>query len=163
VSHAIERLSGELARLGATSELLSSNLDVRLDGLPRSGQAEPDDRGVAVWFWLKKKPLCLACDKWDRVADNVAAIAQHIDALRRIDRYGVGSIEQAFAGYVALPASATEWWVILGVPPHATLDEVNRRFKELARTNHPDVGGNVDEFQRISEARRAASQVLGGR
>jgi len=163
VSQALERLSAELARLGATSELLSSNLDVRLDGLPRSGQAEPDDRGVAVWFWLKKKPLCLACDKWDRVADNVAAIAQHIDALRRIDRYGVGSIEQAFAGYVALPAKATDWWVILGVSANATLDEVNSRFKELARINHPDAGGNLAEFQRISEARQAASAALGRR
>jgi hypothetical protein len=161
VSQAIDRLSGELHRLGAASELLSTNLDLRLDGLPRSGQAEPSDSGAAVWFWLKKKPLCLACDRWDRVADNIAALAQHIDALRRIDRYGVGSIEQAFAGYVALPAKASDWWVILGVSPNATIDEVNSRFKELARTNHPDVGGNVDEFQRISAARRAAAEALG--
>jgi hypothetical protein len=161
VAQAIPRLSGELARLGATSELLSTDLDVRIDGLPRSGQAEPADVGAAVWFWLKKKPLCLACDKWDRVADNIAALANHIDALRRIERYGVGSIEQAFAGYVALPAKASDWWVILGVSPNATIDEVNSRFKELARTNHPDVGGNVDEFQRISAARRAAAEALG--
>jgi hypothetical protein len=161
VATAMGRLIGQLARLGAKSELLSTNLDIRLDGLPRSGQAEPEDRGAAVWFWLKKKPLCLACDKWDRVADNIGAIAHHIDALRRIDRYGVGSIEQAFAGYVALPPKATEWWVILGVRPDASLDEVNARFRELARANHPDAGGNVAEFQRLTEARRAAAEVLG--
>jgi hypothetical protein len=160
VGQALGRLADELRLLGATSELISTNLNVRLDGLPRSGQGEPEDQGAALWFWLKKKPLCLACDKWDRVADNIAALAEHIDALRRIDRYGVGSVEQAFAGYVALPAKATDWWVILGVSPNATLDEVNGRFKELARTNHPDTGGNLEEFQRISEARRAAAQAL---
>jgi hypothetical protein len=34
------------------------------------------------------------------VADNIAAIAAHIDAIRRQDRYGVGTLDQAFAGYV---------------------------------------------------------------
>jgi hypothetical protein len=161
VAQAIVRLSVELSRLRATSELLSTNVELRIDGLPRSGLADPMDPGAAVWFWLKKKPLCLACDKWFRVADNIAALAMHIDALRRIDRYGVGSIKQAFAGYVALPAKASDWWVILGVSPNATIDEVNSRFKELARTNHPDAGGNLDEFQRISAARRAATEALG--
>jgi curved DNA-binding protein CbpA len=64
---------------------------------------------------------------------------------------------------VALASKATDWWVILGVAPNATLDEVNSRFKELARINHPDVGGNLAEFQRISEARHAASAALGRR
>ena len=109
VAQAIDRLSGELYRLGARHELLSTNLDIRLDGLPRSGQAEPEDRGAAVWFRLKDNPRCLACDRWDRVADNIAALAHHIDAMRRMDRYGVGNLEQAFAGYVALPAKATDW------------------------------------------------------
>jgi hypothetical protein len=56
-----------------------------------------------VYFKLHGKDRVLACDKWDRVADNIAAIAAHIDAIRRQDRYGVGTIDQAFAGYSALP------------------------------------------------------------
>jgi hypothetical protein len=86
VADAVTRLAGELARLHATEEVLSTNVAVRLDGLPRSGEPEPGDPGAAVYFTLRTAERCLACDKWDRVADNIAAIAQHIDALRRIDR-----------------------------------------------------------------------------
>jgi len=160
VADAIQRLTGELDRLGATSEVLSSNVAIRLDGLPRSGQPEPDDPGAAVYFRLSGKPRCLACDRWDRVADNIAAVAQHIDALRRIDRYGVGTMEQAFAGYAALPPSTQDWWLILGVAPTATLAQVDDAFKALARRHHPDVGGSHDMMARLSEARAIAKQVL---
>jgi len=162
VSDAIRRLSGELLRLGALDEILSTNVSVRLDGLPRSGQPEPNDPGAAVYFTLKKKALCLACDKWDRVADNIAAIAQHIDALRRIDRYGVGSLDQAFAGYAQLPpaASGEEWWVVLQLSPDATLDQVEEAFRKIARTAHPDVGGSHDWMSALTEARDRARRSL---
>ena len=160
VSDAIQRLTGELDRLGAKSEVLSSNVSLRLDGLPRSGQTEPDDPGAAVYFRLLVKPRCLACDRWDRVADNIAAIAQHIDALRRIDRYGVGTMEQAFAGYAALPPSAEEWWTVLGIKSDATLTQMEDAFKRLAKMQHPDVGGSHDQMTRLTAAREAARRIL---
>ena len=163
VADAITRLSGELARLGATHEILSTNIPVRLDGMARSGQPEPDDRGVAVYFRLKGKPRALACDRWDRTADNIAAVAQHIDALRRIDRYGVGTMEQAFAGYAALPPASVEWWLVLGLDQSATLEDVELAFKRLARTHHPDLeGGSHDEMARLSAAREVARIALKG-
>ena len=155
---AIQRLSGELDRLRATQELVSSNVALRLDGLPRSGQSEPDDPGAAVYFQLNSKPRCLACDRWDRVADNIAAIAQHIDALRRIDRYGVGTMEQAFAGYAALPPGAEDWWLVLGIKPDATLQEVEQAFRRLAKDAHPDVGGSHDQMAKLTEARAIAKE-----
>lgn len=153
VSDAIGRLSRELMSLGATGEILSTNVATRLDGLPRSNQPEPSDPGAAVYFKLKKQDRCLACDTWDRTADNIAAIAQHIDALRRIERYGVGTMDQAFAGYAALPAGASEWWVILGVEPSATLEDVELAFKTLARQHHPDAGDSSDTMARLTAAR----------
>ncbi len=162
VSDAIKRLSGELIRLGATGEVLSTNVSVRLDGLPRSGQPEPSDPGAAVYFKLNGQDRCLACDKWDRVADNIAAIAQHIDALRRIDRYGVGTLEQAFAGYAQLPEkAASEWWSVLGVSPDSELDDVEAAFKELARTLHPDAGGLHEAMATLTAARAQARRALG--
>ena len=160
VADAIARLSGELARLGATYEILSTNVAVRLDGLPRSGQPGPDDPGAAVYFRLRGKPRALACDRWDRVADNIAAIAQHIDALRRIERYGVGTMDQAFAGYAALPPSAEEWWLVLGLDSSATLEDVELAFKRLAREHHPDVGGSQHMMARLSEAREIARRTF---
>ncbi|MGH7730015.1 MAG: J domain-containing protein, partial [Candidatus Eiseniibacteriota bacterium] len=124
VGDATARLAAELHRLGARDELLSTNLRLRLDGLPRSDTGEPVDPGAAVYFRLKGAPRCLACDRWARVADNVAALAHHIEALRAIERYGVGTTEQAFAGYAALAPSTDEWWLVLGVARAATLDDV---------------------------------------
>jgi len=86
VADARNRLDLELQRLGARDVLLSTNVQVRLDGLPRSGQNEPADPGAAVYFTLKGKPRCLACDRWSRVADNIAAIAAHVYAIRAVDR-----------------------------------------------------------------------------
>lgn len=160
VAEALKRLSRELRLLGATAETLSTNVAIRLDGLPYRNQKEPDDVGAAVYFKLKNEDRCLACDRWTRVADNIAALAQHIDALRRIERYGVGTIEQAFRGYAALPPAVTEWWIILGVSPNATLDQVDAKFKELAGTAHPDRGGTHEQMARLSEARQAARKTL---
>jgi hypothetical protein len=167
VAVAIDRLAGELRRLGIDGIddfLLSSNMPVRLDGLPRSGQAEPTDPGVAVYFRLHGQDRCLACDRWDRVADNIAAIAAHVSAIRAVDRYGVGTLDQAFAGYAALPAPATpdEWWRVLGVAPTASPDEVDAAFKARAREAHPDVGGSHDEMARLSAARDAARKAAQG-
>lgn len=159
VFDAIKRLSAEVDRLGATNEILSTNVETRLDGLPRSNQPEPMDGGAALYFRLKGAPRCLACDKWNRVADNIAAIAQHIDALRRIDRYGVGTLEQAFAGYAALPPKADPWDV-LGVPRTATRNQILDAHRSLATQHHPDKGGTDEQMARINAARDEALRVL---
>jgi len=158
---ALERLERELRLLTAVDEILSTNLRVGLNGMPRSGQAEPADPGAAVYFQLDGQATCLACDRWDRVADNVAAIAQHIDALRRIDRYGVGTRDQAFAGYAQLGPAPVEWWLLLEVKPSATLDEVDESFRRLSKIHHPDAGGGGDYMAKLSEARAAARRALG--
>lgn len=159
---ALDRLDAELSRLGATDEILSSNLPVGIRGVPLGNRAEPTDPGAAVYVKLNGKPLVFACDKWDRVADNIAAIAQHIDALRRIERYGVGRVEQAFAGYKALPPSAEDWRIVLGVGEYATIEQVDAAFLEKAKSAHPDVGGSHEEMSRLTAARDLARQVLRG-
>jgi len=163
VAAARKRLEGELDRLNASEVVLSTNIALRLDGLPRSGQGEPSDPGVAVYFRLLGKPRTLACDRWDRVADNMAAIAGHVAAIRAVDRYGVGTLEQAFAGYAALPASTEEWWLVLGVEPNATIEEVEEAFRDLAKRHHPDAGGAPGEMARLTAAREAARRALGVR
>lgn len=143
IADALARLHSELRRLGARNEILSSNVELRLDGLPRSDRRAPADPGVACYFTLDTQPLVLACDRWDRVADNIAAIALHIDAMRGMDRWGVGSLGQAFAGYAALPPAA-DWRVILGLNGAITPELIEARFRELARAAHPDAGGTGD-------------------
>lgn len=157
---ATRRLQGELDRLGAVKAILSTNVELRLDGTPRADRRDPGDVGAAVYFELLGKPLCLACDKWDRVADNIAALAQHIDALRRIERYGVGRLEQAFAGYAALPPTAEDWAIVLGVKPTATREEIQSAHRKLASEHHPDKGGRSEDMARINQARDVALKAV---
>jgi hypothetical protein len=158
---AIVRLRAELRRLGAVKDILSTNVLLSENGAPGFDQREPRDRGAAVYFELYGHPRVLACDHWTRVADNIAAIAAHIGAMRAVDRYAVGTLDQAFTGYAALPAPAPkEWWGVLGLSPTATLDEVEVAFRQLARNSHPDVGGSHEGMARLTAARAEAREAL---
>jgi hypothetical protein len=94
---------------------------------------------------LKNEPHALACDRWDRVGDNLRAIGLHIDAIRGMDRWGVGSIAQAFAGYgvkqLAEMGARKAWWEVLGMKEQPTSSTaVQERFHQLALKHHPDRG-----------------------
>lgn len=155
VATARERLQRELDLLGAGYPTLSTNIELRLDGQPRSGQPEPADVGAAVYFQLQRKPIALACDRWNRVADNIVAIAKHIEALRGMDRWGVGTAAQAFAGYQTL-AAPEQWWQVLEVPASATRAEIDNAYRAKAKRAHPDTGGSDAAMSRINAARAAA-------
>jgi hypothetical protein len=154
------RLEAELDRLGAENAKLSTSQKLRMDGTPRSDLSEPADVGAAVYFTLDGKPRCLACDRWTRVADNIAALAQHIDALRRIERYGVGTMEQAFAGYAALPPTSADWAIVLGVSATATREQIIAAHRKLATEHHPDKGGRLEDMARINQARDLALKTV---
>lgn len=149
----------ELRRLGAREAIISSNLELRNDGLPRSGQKDPNDAGAAVYFQLNGKPRVLACDRWRSVGENLWAIAKHVEALRGQERWGVGTLDQAFTGYAALPASSGEHWTdILGLTLSATRDEINQQYRHIVMSKglHPDHNGDPIEFRRVTDARDAA-------
>jgi hypothetical protein len=158
------RLEAEVERLGGQNAVLSTNVSLRLDGRPRSDQ-EPRDPGAALYFTFKGKATVLACDKWTRVADNIAAIAAHIDALRRVDRYGVGTIEQALSGYKALPAdTAADWRSAFGFLPTegVTRAALDAAWKVMARDRHPDrTGDDGSAMAWLNRARDYALAELG--
>lgn len=154
LAEARDRLIRELGLLGAVNEILSTNLTLRLDGLPKGGQAQPGDPGAAVYFDFAGRPTVLACDKWDRIEDNIAALAKHIEAMRGMDRWGVGSVEQAFTGYAALPAP-DPWWQILGLDgPTRSANAIREAWASKSRAAHPDrPGGSHDKQARVNKAR----------
>lgn len=163
-----DRLLDELDALGADAVVVSTNAPTRRDrrdGWVVSGSAaNPKDPGAAVYFRLPDGPHVLACDRWDRLADNLAAIAAHVEALRGIDRWGVGSLAQAFAGYKALTAMGERppWWRVLGFATEPRdLGAVERRWRELIREHHPDAGGNQDQAADVNAAMSEARRVLG--
>jgi hypothetical protein len=154
IATARKRLADQLDLLRADNVILSTNVELRADGQPRSDRRTPDDPGVAVYFNLKGRKTVLACDKWDTVADNIAALAKHIDAMRGMDRWGVGTLEQAFTGYAALPAP-DPWWEILGLSgPTRSAETIRKAWATASRDAHPDrPGGSHDKQARVNAAR----------
>lgn len=158
VFQAMERVLDELNRLGVSQDdvIVSTNLQTRLDGLPRSGQSKPADPGVAIYWQLPGKPMrCMAIDRYLNVEDNIAAIAATLDAMRSIERHGGASVlDRAFTGFTALPAPhERSWWEILGVPQDASRRDVMVAYRRLASENHPDRGGSAERMAAINRAR----------
>lgn len=162
VAGARGRLSRELGLLDASNPVLSTNVELRLDGQPRSDRRDPDDPGAAVYFSLGGRPMALACDRWDRVADNIAALAKHIEALRGMDRWGVGTTAQAFTGYQALPSPdavpPASCWAILGIEPTRDPAKIRAAFRTKAAEHHPDRGGMTADMTALIQARDQAMQ-----
>jgi hypothetical protein len=169
VSRAIKRLLVELGRMRAEHVVISSNVELRRDGLPYSGRRPPKDPGAACYFRLDDVPYCLPCDKWDRVADNLAAMASHVSAMRGMERWGVGSVAQQFAGFRALPPKGgttvceqgPSWWHVLRVSRDAKIDEIQAAYRVLARKNHPDAGGDAGAMAAINRAWEQAKEQNG--
>ncbi|MEO5804420.1 MAG: J domain-containing protein [Verrucomicrobiota bacterium] len=151
IVQAFDAMADELIRLGAQNITVSYNPALR---------TQPTDKGVAVYFTLKGQRLALAGDKWNNVADNLWAIAKHVEALRGQKRWGIGTSEQAFAGYKALPQSTGNepWFVVLGVSENATSEQISAAYKEKCLLFHPDKGGSNEQMAIINRARDFAKQ-----
>lgn len=165
IAESTSRVLRELSSFGVPDgdAIISTNLQLRLDGLPRSGQAEPADPGVAV-YWQRpgdKAPKVMAIDRYDRIADNLAAIAATLEAMRAIERHGGAIIlERAFTGFEALPdPNRRNWRDVLG-SDITTADELETVYRRLRSESHPDKGGNAERFDDVQKAYERAREEL---
>lgn len=155
IGQGTERVLNVLDQMGYNkSVVISSNLALRNDGLPRSGQRGPDDPGVAVYWGKGGKARCIAVDRYDRVADNLAAIAATLEAMRAIERHGGAAIlDRAFTGFTALPAPEQPWQTLGLETSRPTRQQIDDAHRRLASKHHPDKGGDANEMARINAAR----------
>lgn len=150
----------EIKLLGGTHVVLSSNLTLRRDGIPLAGQRQPADKGVAVYFFRRGKQMAFACDRWDKIEDNIRAVAKTIEAVRGIDRWGASEMmERAFTAFEALPPPKS-CWDILGIRPGSSEADISAAYRAKARSAHPDAGGSETA---MSELNRARDEALRGR
>lgn len=164
VAQAVQRVYDELRRMGYDDYciIISSNIKPTLSGLPRSGQREPEDPGVAVYWRHPHETIhkVMAIDRFDTVAGNLAAIAGSLDSLRRIERYGGAAIlDRAFSGFQALP-SPNDWRHIFGFEETPTFAQVRERYTKLAKQRHPDSGGNHAAMAELNRAMEEAEREL---
>lgn len=164
VNEAVFEVLDELHKMGVPDfdVIVSTNVQLRRDGLPRSGQKEPEDPGVAVYFKLDGKDMVLALDKYDRVGCNLWALAKTIEAMRGIERWGGGRImERTFTGFQRL-GSPDDWRTVLSLGPDATKADAKAQYRKLAQEHHPDRGGDPDQFDRVRKAYNEAIETLPG-
>lgn len=159
IAEAVTRVRLVLALMGVHDDdlVISTNLQLRLDGFPRSNQPEPADQGVSVYWRGSRKTdatmRCMAIDRYDRVADNLAAIAATLEAMRAIERHGGAAIlDRAFTGFAALDPPEAHWSAVLGVTSLTPVDEVRATYRRLRSQHHPDNGGTAATFDAVQKA-----------
>lgn len=105
----LKDLDRELQHLDARDVTIQAGFQqVRLDGWPYSS-ARPDHPAVIVQFRRGTRPEVLTFRgfRFATFEDNLRAIALSMEALRRVDRYGVVEGEQ-YQGFKQLEAPAAE-------------------------------------------------------
>lgn len=174
IMEGLNRVLRELEKMYVKRDdiLVSTNVPTRLDGMPRSDQREPLDRGVAVyWRTSQNAPMrCMAIDMYNRVADNLCAVAATLEAMRAIERHGGAQVqERSFRGFTALPQNtgARPWREVLGLtewvhrlPPK---EAVEASWRRLALERHPDrQGGSHEAMAELNQARAEALKEIDG-
>ncbi len=171
VSDGTTRILDELGRMDvpARKVIISTNVQLRNDGLPRSGQREPEDPGAAVyWNTRNGEQRVMAIDMYTKVADNLAAIAATLEALRAIERHGGAAIlDRAFTGFVALPAPVSgqkPWRQVFGFGAEEDVSKVRLEgaYRTARSDAHPDrEGGSHEAFLAVQDAYAKAQRELG--
>lgn len=152
-----DALLRSLKLLGARNVVVSTNIELRLDGLPYANRRTPDDVGVAVYWTRKGREEVIACDSWKTIRENYRAIGLAVDALRQLER--------AFTGFAALPAPTTTrpraWREVFGFEISIIVRaDIEARFRELVKERHPDHGGSDEAFRELVEAKLQAIDEL---
>lgn len=152
-------LEDELDHLGVTGavavRVVASEADVRLDGMLRA-RAEVQHPGVAISFRSSTAgDLTYPCDRfvarWHGEVSwqvNLRAIALGLEALRKLDRYGIAGRGEQYAGWRAIeagpsagfasPDEAIRWLQQVAGWSDQTRVEVGRLLRTAAAVAHPD-------------------------
>jgi hypothetical protein len=164
LARARDFVKDEIRRLGGKQPVISTNVPLKNDGDLRAdwSRYKLDDTGAAVYFMHNDKQVCLCCDTYVRVHENLHAIGRTIEALRQIDRDGVSDfLNRAFTGFVAIPETSSfnqkSIWEILGLPViPAEESDIHVAFKRQSKKVHPDAGGTEAAFHELQEAYKQA-------
>lgn len=175
-------LDRELSMLNARQVVLQIDVreeDLRLDGQLRANARAQGPR-VALAFDSKHGPLRYYCDRWNDWQANLRGIALGLEAQRKLERYGITSRGEQYTGWKALgtglamgagmtPAAAAQMLADLACdaagdgwePDDIRCDPAMREaaYRALAKTHHPDVGGDPALFARITDARNVLASA----
>lgn len=177
VGNSVALLKRELGMLRAKHVVIQMQCDetqIRNDGYPRADCKAGD--GIIVTFDSEYGPLSYPCDTFRGWWNNLRAIALALEALRKVDRYGVTKRGEQYTGWKALPGGTqtlesmsaikaagivamTGGYMVADVMHE--LDVYRNAYRIAAKKLHPDVGGDVESFQLLQEAKRVLDLHFG--
>jgi hypothetical protein len=148
-----KKLKTVMVRMGAT--------DVDYDWTRREGWVQFKYKGRAHRFDQSVEKAAANGHKMYFGTDCFAQVVLWLEALARAGDFGIYSLETILDGLPALPAPVPEYFKLLGFS-HIPADayEVIARFKEIVKTEHPDVGGTHEAFIRLQEAKKQALEYF---
>lgn len=130
----------------------------RLDGRPRKGAAATHP-GVILSLDSRHGHLSYPCDTFTRWEDNLRAIVLALEALRKVDRYGVTRRGEQYRGFLALEAKATETprlhaenVIMQAASPIHSGEDLTTLVRRAKRRTHPDSGGDVARWHDVVDA-----------
>lgn len=148
----LDLLKTELRHIGARNiviELALSESEIRGDGYPRA-QARPEHPGVILSLESRHGPLRYPCDTFTDWQSNLRAIALALEALRKVDRYGVTKHGEQYKGWLRLSDGVANGRLA------ARGREIIRLLgseKAALLATHPDHGGSPEDFRAVQAAR----------
>lgn len=154
----------ELRHLQARDTVLRLDVPesgIRLDGAPYA-RATPGIPAIVLQFDTPTGPLAFPCDRFTTWQDNLRAVTLSLEALRRVDRYGVTMHAEQYAGFRAIeaPRSAAAFGssreAVDYLASAAGVSSLGLTVRELERramrATHPDTGGDPEQFARVRAA-----------
>lgn len=154
-------LDRELRHLGAERLVICMALpdsQIRNDRQGPYADARPEHPGVMVVVDSHYGPLRYATDRFRAWQGNLRAIALGLEALRKVDRYGITRAGEQYRGFAALPGGTgssndarllAEW---SGLSEDEVRADPRRAFRLAARKVHPDAGGDPETFAACRDA-----------
>ena len=165
-SDALHDTLHELDMMGAKHVVVSSDVQLRRDGLPRAGAAKRvDDPGVAVYWTRDGQDYVVACDSYNSVRSNLRAIGLTIHHLRRLEAAAPAFLaDRAYQGFARLPEKTVRSWrQVLGFDraQKVAAEDVRGRYLALVKKMHPDHGGTDSQMADLNWARNEALREIG--
>lgn len=128
------------------------------DWLPPTFQDSLDKRRVQVRYAVQGKWVELNSHRFRTPEQNLAAICEALDSVRKAQQRGLGELLAVAAQVYALPAGdPAALLTVIGATPAMTSEERLTAFREAQKRTHPDHGGDSLQFRKVM----AAGEALG--
>jgi hypothetical protein len=149
----LELLDREISMLGGDDLVIGIVCEpsqISISGALKAGhRVEVQHPGAEVSFTAGEGRMTFHTDAFPHLAWNLRAIALGLEALGRVDRYGITSGGEQYAGFAQLGTGGPD-------PARGkALVELAGSLKEALRKHHPDHGGKDRDFVDVQAYRKA--------